>query len=421
MKEKIAVLGAGLAGLSVAYHLADECVVYEQEHETGGLARTRVLDGFTFDIDGHLLHFKTGYAQRLISEILPGVFTSHKRKAWIYSQGTFTKYPFQANTYGLPGKTVKNCILGMFKVSAQDQNDQTKNFYDWMLRNFGKGITQYFMYPYNSKFWTMAPEVKLKHVLDGAFTAKTKPIGYNSEFWYPKAGGIDQIAKALTRKLTNINTCHRVKAIDIQKKKIYFEHGEQINYEKVVWSIPLVELKNLIANKIPRNVRNAFEGLRCISIFNLNLGIDRENITDKHWIYFPEDKYSFFRVGFPTNFSENVAPKGTSSLYSEVSYSHNKPLNKKTIQTKIISDLITCGILSKNDRILKRHINDIKYGYVVYDHQYRENLSVINDFLAQNDIYPIGRFGRWQYMSMEDVLLDGQAVAQMLKGVPCSI
>ncbi len=60
-KKNIIILGAGLAGLSAAWHLQKrgiDCQVFEKESEVGGLCRSRQIDGFTFDCAGHLLHFK---------------------------------------------------------------------------------------------------------------------------------------------------------------------------------------------------------------------------------------------------------------------------------------------------------------------------------------------------------------------------
>ena len=54
----ILIVGAGLAGLSTAYHLSGlPYRLYEREQEVGGLCRSYKKDGFTFDYTGHLLHF----------------------------------------------------------------------------------------------------------------------------------------------------------------------------------------------------------------------------------------------------------------------------------------------------------------------------------------------------------------------------
>ena len=57
-KNGIVILGAGLAGLSTAYHLKYGYTLFEKELEPGGLARSIYQDGYIFDYDGHLLYFK---------------------------------------------------------------------------------------------------------------------------------------------------------------------------------------------------------------------------------------------------------------------------------------------------------------------------------------------------------------------------
>ncbi len=425
MSEKIIILGAGLAGLSAGFHIKNKVRIFEKENQVGGLARTDIIDGFIFDYDGHLLHFKTKYVKQLIKELLPDLLFEHKRNAWIYSNKVYTKYPFQANTFGLPLQIVKKCILGMLKARPKPKAEDNQNLYEWMLSSFGKGITKYFMYPYNYKFWTIppqeliadwtvnfVPQVKIRSVLDGAFTLKTKSVGYNSEFSYPKIGGIDQLPKAFAKHSKTIYTGYEVKTIDIENRVVCFKNGKMEKYTRLISSIPMIDLRRLIINKIPDKVKNAFLKLRYISIYNLNLGIDRTKISDKHWIYYPEEKFSFFRVGFPMNFSQNVTPRDKSSLYAEVSYSDKKPLARKDINKIITEDLISAGILNENDAVLVSHVNDIKYGYVVYDSNYRDSLKILKDYLKENHIFPIGRFGKWKYMSMEDVIIDGKAVAQ---------
>src|SRR6058998_874069 len=106
----VVILGAGLTGLSAAYHLAAPALVIEREPEVGGLARTRVEEGFTFDCTGHLLHLKERRVMALVHSLLPDAFSRHERRALIYSKGVYTPYPFQANLHGLPPEVVHECV-----------------------------------------------------------------------------------------------------------------------------------------------------------------------------------------------------------------------------------------------------------------------------------------------------------------------
>ncbi|MBN2097741.1 MAG: hypothetical protein JW714_04605, partial [Candidatus Omnitrophica bacterium] len=142
----------------------------------------------------------------------------------------------------------------------------------------------------------------------------------------------------------------------------------------------------------------------------------RSSLSDKHWLYFPEDKFIFFRVGFPTNFSSSVAPPGKSSLYAEVAYAKYHPLNQAKLTRRIMQDLRRAKILSSKDTVEVCLPLDIKYGYVIYDHNYKKSTELIHRFLQDHQVYAIGRYGRWKYMSMEDTILDALAIAAFLSG-----
>lgn len=427
-KKRIIILGSGLAGLSTAWHLQKkglDCQIFEKEPEVGGLCRSKKIGGFTFDCDGHLLHFKHRYTFDLVKKLLGDNLVKHQRSAWIYSSGRFSCYPFQANLYGLPKPVIQDCLLGFiqtYKASCLKSNNQC-SFYDWIMRTFGKGIAQHFMIPYNTKFWLHSPKKltcewldgfipapSLKEVIDGTLEPNKRQFGYNAVFWYPKQGGINQLPLALASEIKNLHTDCAVVKIDLAKKQVKLTSGDSVSFDLLVSTIPLPEMPFLIGG-LPKEVGALFKKLKWNSIFNLNLGLKKNDLTARHWVYLPQKEISFFRVGFFHNFSSSLVPAGKHSLYAEVAYSKNKPVDKNKIISQSIKDLKKINILRAQEDILVQDINDIKYGYPIYDFNYRLAREGIVKFLAQNNIISCGRYGSWRYMSMEDVLLEGKNVA----------
>jgi len=429
-KQSILILGAGLAGLSAAWHLQRkglDCQVFEKENEVGGLCRSKKINGFTFDCDGHLLHFKHNYTLQLIKHLLGENLVRHKRSAWIYSFGRFSRYPFQVNLYGLPKSIAKDCLLEFIKINHNGiRTNGNGSFYHWINKTFGKGIARYFMIPYNTKFWTVPldeltcewidgfiPVPTLNQIIGGTIEESKQNLGYNAFFWYPKKGGISEVSQALSSQVKNIFKACKINKIDLKRKEIDLGVGRRKRFDFLVSTIPLPDMLYLI-NKIPKDIIACFKNLRWNSVFNLNLGIERKLTNSWHWIYFPDKKFSFFRVGFPHNFSTSLVPSDKTSLYIEVSYSTNKPINKNDIVTRIKDDLEEAGILTKADQICVEDINDIKYAYPIYDNNYYQSRAKILKFLVQNNIIPCGRYGSWRYMSMEDVILDGKDVVKRI-------
>lgn len=423
--KRIIILGAGLTGLSAAWHLQKkgiECLLFEKEKVAGGLCRSSNISGFTFDYDGHTLHFKHRYSFDFVKRLLGNNLARHKRSAWIYYDGRYIPYPFQANLHRLPLPVLKECLLDFIAACAAPRRGET-NFYDWIVQTFGKGIARHFMIPYNSKFWTIplqnltcewldgfVPVPSLKELIGGSVGDNPKAFGYNAVFWYPKNGGIGQLPHALAGQVRNIFTGCRVTGVDFKKKEIEISNGMREKFDYLIYTIPLPELSR-ISKFLPRQMYSAVNKLKWNSILNLNLGIEGTPRHNKHWVYFPQEQFSFFRVGFFNNFSLGLSPAGKHSLYIEASYSKSRPIDKSGTLKSIIKDLNTVGILGKSDKVCCRHVNDIQYGYPIYDKNHSSARNLIEDYCLKNNVYLAGRYGSWRYMSMEDSLLDGKRVA----------
>ena len=145
------IVGAGLTGLSCAYHLGGDYLLVERENEPGGMVRTRERHpGFLCDHTGHWLHLRSDQMKGLVQKLLPGELVEHERKAVIHLGGILTPYPFQANTYGLPREIVLECLLGLLKArhpedfGLQPPAEAPRNFREWLVRHFGEGIAQPF-------------------------------------------------------------------------------------------------------------------------------------------------------------------------------------------------------------------------------------------------------------------------------------
>jgi protoporphyrinogen oxidase len=425
MKKKIVVLGGGLAGVSAAYHLVEhDPRLFERDSAIGGLCRSFTQDGFTFDCTGHLIHLKNQYTKDLVARILPDAFHAHERLAAIHSKSVTTPYPFQANTYGLPPEVVKECVVGFVESMQGSSNGGPKNFHDWVVRTFGTGIAKHFMLPYNEKFWKQdlhnitsdwvswsIPKPTLEEVVNGALGLTNKGMGYNPKFIYPKNGGIDCLPQALAKPVQRVHMNESVESINPKTKSICMTSGRDETYDFLISTLPLPIAFGMLRDTPDSLVAKARQ-LHAISVLNINLGIDRPHISDQHWIYFPEDQYVFSRVGFPMNFSKTVAPKGTSSIYIEITHQPGVKLNVEEMFERSIRDLQKCGVLQGSDRVLTRHVLDIKFAYVVFDEHRQAHLQNLVDYLESRDIFTAGRYGRWDYFSMEDSILSGKSAAE---------
>ena len=431
----VVILGAGLTGLSTAYHLEKkgffDYQIFEKDSTIGGLCRSITQDGFTFDYTGHLIHASDAYFREFINQTIGyEALGSIERRSYIYSHETYTKYPFQMNLFGLPPHVISDCIKGF---ACKKRNSNPKTFYDWVLTNFGAGIADHFFFPFQRKIFSyplkkvtptwmgrFVPNTSLEKLIAGAIQppVQSEAIGYNAHFYYPHAGGINAWVTSIAHKLQNsILTGFAAQRIDLKKRIIYFANGESEPFQTLISTIPLDIFLTHIDEPTNSNLSAAANKLICNSVVNFNLGIAQENISDKHWIYFPEAKYPFYRIGFAHNFARRMAPAGCSSLYGEFSHIKASP---KTIKRKLDASISATKDLLKlhSEQIITQAVIPIKHAYVIYDTWREKYLPKLHAQLSELNVFSIGRYGEWKYSSMQEAILDGKKIADQIAIIP---
>jgi len=433
----ILVLGAGLTGLSTAFHLsarpggADYRLV-EREREPGGLARSMDADGFVFDFTGHLLHLRDPGVRALVDRLLPGGLAGHSRRAFVFSKGVLTPYPFQANTFGLPADVVRECVEGFVETLIEEARYKGApgvearasglSFHDWVLRTFGRGIARHFMFPYNEKLWRRdlrelssewvawsIPKPSLGDVIAGAVGRSDKAFGYNPSFLYPRADGIRALPNAFLGHVRPPELGRRAVAVDLARRAVRLDDGETVGYEALISTLPLPELVAMAA-PVPEAMREAAARLDYVSVCNANVGLEGATVPDAHWIYFPEPEFPFYRMGVPTNLSAAVAPPGAAALSFEASYRRDAA-PAGGFDEAALAAAVSAGVVTGAVRRLTSRVLHLRYGYVVFDEHRRRHLPAILDFLERHGVRSTGRYGAWEYSSMEDAIRHGREAA----------
>jgi len=425
----ILILGGGLAGLSTAYHLGQvPHLVLEGEASPGGLCRSREVDGYVFDHTGHLLHLRDPRAERLVAELMPDAFRVIERRALIRSRGATLPFPFQANLHGLPREVVAECILGFVEAMGVPVPGGSRvSFRDWSLAVLGRGISEAFMFPYNTKLfrrdpsgmtadwvsWAV-PRPNLAEVVQGALGIENRGMGYNPTFRYPAVGGIEIVPNAFADRVERLRLGARVAEVDAARRTVTLEGGERLDWERLVVTVPLPGFLRMLRG-VPDDFRALADRLDWSVVACLNLGIERPNVGGgAHWIYFPDPDVPFYRVGFPSGFSDRVAPAGCSSMYVEFGLARDERPDLGTLADGAIEVLRREGFLRHDDPIAVRDWIRIDPGYVIFDRDRQDVLARVVPELERMGIHLIGRYGAWTYSYMERAMLDGLEIARSL-------
>ena len=415
---KTIIIGAGFAGLAAGIKLKENFLIIEKDKRPGGLCKSETKDGFVFDYTGHFLHLRDKKIEKFVLENSTCQLNKITRHAFIYSKGAYTGYPYQINNYGLPAETIAENLTGFIRTSLV-KNPKQENFKQWILNTLGEGIAKNFMVPYNSKLWKypldkmtvkwlgrFVPTTTLDEIMNGILPKAKTDTGYNAAFYYPETGGIEAVIKDFYAKVKDkVKLGETVIKIDTKAKKVITDKGEYI-YETLINTMNLKSFMKIASGLAGSKLAKK---LKATSVYNLNIGYMGTAPKDKHWVYVPEKDFVFYRVGFPHNVAPKNVPQECGAVFAEVAF---RGTLSTGLDKKIISGLIKMGILKNETVIISKLPMFLKEAYVIYD-KYREvKLPVIMAELKSKDILSIGRWGAWEYSSMEDAIMQGFEVAE---------
>lgn len=413
---EIAVLGAGISGLSIARMLADigaGVTVYEKEKTIGGLARTRFVDGYLYDpYGGHVFNSKH-------PEVLEWAFGLLERKQWkytarnakIYYDGRYVSYPFELSLCELGTEDAVDCI---YDYMMSQQGDRPDNFQDWIIWNFGRAIAERYMLPYNEKIWNYSlrdmetewmegkmplPAKKeiIRSILLKDSTERKMP---HSAFYYPIEGGIQRFVDCIADGLSILNNT-AVKSIRASGNEWVI--NESAKYDYVISTIPLPELPQMM--DLPGSIYDSISNLKYNSLTTVLFKCPPTDIT---WLYIPSRDYQSHRVGYQSTLTPNASPQKNEGVAALEIIGNRFDINAINSYSKVLPDEL--GYTEALD------YDWTKYAYVVFDANYRKNITnVLSYFNTLCGIELLGRWGQWNYNNMDLCILDAMRLCRRLE------
>jgi protoporphyrinogen oxidase len=419
----IAILGAGISGISAGYHLGlekQEYIVFEKRNSWGGLCDNFILEEeYRFDYFVHLSFAKDEYVRNLFSESAD--FYKHTPLSTNYYKGRWLKHPVQNNLSKL---NIDDKVKIISDFIERPKFDYFTSYKEWLFSQFGSYFATNFPERYTRKYWTIPAEEMtvdwlsnrfslppLDKLLRGAFEEQEENFYYAKEMLYPTQGGYKSFLKGMASK-TYIETNKEVVLIDLKTKRIDFADNSFIHYEDLISSIPLPEFIKRIKD-VPRNILEASEKLLCTSGQLVSLGFNRPDIPRNIWFYIYDEDILPARVYSPSIKSPDNVPDGKSSLQFETYFSKNKPAKLKSgsLIEHIVEKGIRMGLFSLNDIEITDY-REVTYANVVFDFERKSNLSIVHNYLDEIGISYIGRFGEWDYLWSDQSLLSGKKKAE---------
>ena len=415
MSKNWAVLGAGVSGLTAARLLhdrGDTAVVYEKEPTCGGLARTRITDGFVYDPHGgHIFNSKHPEVVEWVFSVLPNdQWQFNVRNAKIFFDGLYVSYPFELSLCELSEEDALDCAYDYLMAQV---GPEPENFRDWLTWNFGAGIADRYMIPYNSKIWAYPlekmgtswmrgkmplPEKKelLRSLVMKDPTERKMP---HSTFYYPLHGGIQTMIDAIAEPLDVKLDCAVTRICSSGEGWTVNGEGP---YDGIICTIPLKELPDIM--DLPSDVSSAIEGLKYNS---LNTVLFDCPSTDISWLYIPGNHYRAHRVGYQSALTPYATPNGQGSGALEF-------IGERA---EIDDQMITRGHLIPEELEPNRIIDSqyTEYAYVIHDLNYQNNTLLVRNYFEQLEGFNLtGRWALWNYKNMDLCMKDSMSLVERL-------
>ncbi len=446
MRTKVAIIGAGPAGLTAGYLLSKEdveVVVLEADPVyVGGISRTVTYNGFHFDIGGHRFFSKSKAVEDLWTEILPNDMMVRARSSRIFYGGKFFSYPLRPFEALLKLGVFRStlCILSWLKARLFPVRNP-RNFEEWVSNQFGKRLFNTFFKSYTEKVWGMScKEIsadwaaqRIKGLsLGSAIKNALIPQRYNGDrskviktlihsFRYPRRGpgmmweACAEKMKVLGGKLEMGCRVTRCSHDEVSGAwTVEYKNGKgdlhTVEAEHIISSAPMRELTCGLSPAVSERTKRAAESLKYRDFITVMLILKDRQMFDDNWIYIHDPSVKVGRVQNFRSWSPEMVPEPDKVCYGLEYFCFEGDGLWESSDSKLIDlarrELIQIGLAKEGDFIDGCVVRQ-KKAYPVYDDDYARHVATIRQELEIRypNLHLVGRNGMHKYNNQDHAMM----------------
>ncbi|TMA21975.1 MAG: NAD(P)/FAD-dependent oxidoreductase [Deltaproteobacteria bacterium] len=455
---KVAVIGAGPAGLTAAYLLSKEriavTVIEADPKLVGGIARTASYKGYHFDIGGHRFFSKSKEVEDLWTELLPKDLLERPRSSRIFYRGKFFAYPLKAVEALLKLGILESilCVLSYLKARLFPVRNP-KNVEDWVSNQFGKRLYGIFFKTYTEKVWGMpcreisadwaAQRIKGLSLLSAVWHAlvpqrksREKVIKtLIDSFRYPRKGPgmMWEACAARVREMGNtVRMGERVVGCvyDDASRQWTLTHVDAAGVrhttvaDHVISSAPMRDLARGLSPALPPAALEAAGRLKYRDFVTVVLILKERNVFDDNWIYIHDPAVSVGRIQNFKSWSPEMVPDPSMCCYGLEYFC----FEGDGLWTAKDEDLIALG-KREIEQIGLASAADVVDGcvvrqpkaYPVYDDNYARNVEIVRREMEERfpTLHLVGRNGMHKYNNQDHAMMTAMlCVKNIVAGRP---
>ncbi len=442
---RIAVIGAGPAGITAAYELSKaipegkikQLDVYEISPRVGGLSKSIELWNQIVDLGPHRFFSQDPRVNRLWLEVVEDNYDIINRQTRIFYKNKFFDYPLKPGNAlrGLGIFEAARCVLSYVWQRIFPTKD-TSTFEGWVTNRFGKRLYQIFFKTYSEKLWGIpcdrldsdfaSQRIKKLNLFEAIKNAlfqgrDNKHKTLVDQFAYPLKG-TGWVYERMSEKIReNGGKVHLKKGIEKVEttgnvvKSIILTTGEKIDYDHVISSMPIsLLIRNL--SETPNHILELANSLKFRNTMLVYIKINRTDIFPDQWLYIHSKdmetgRITNFRNWLPELYGEEKKTIICCEYWANFEDKEWKRNDEELISTAK-NDLIKAGFV-KNEEIEDGEVIRLPRCYPVYFKGYKEKLQPIENFLdSVENLHVIGRYGAYKYNNQDHSIIMGIFAAE---------
>jgi protoporphyrinogen oxidase len=436
--DRILVIGAGPAGLTAAYLLAQDgapVTVLEADEVVGGISRTASYKGFRFDIGGHRFFTKFDPVQKLWEEILGDEFIRVPRLSRIHYRGRYFAYPLKAMNALVNLGPLSACRILLSYLRAQLwPSPIEENFEQWVSNRFGRRLYEIFFKTYTEKVWGVPcteiraewaaqriQNLSLARAIASAVSVSRRPTNVKSlieEFRYPRLGPgqMWELTRDRVRDLGGqVLMRYRARAIEVRGGRVVAVRADtpdgerRFEAEHVITTMPIRDLVRALDPAPPPDVCQGGEGIRYRDFLVVALIVDREPLFPDNWIYIHTPGVKVGRVQNFNNWSRAMVPvPGKTCLGLEYFCFEGDGLwsSPDADLIRLASGELDQLGLARGATVSDGTVIRMRKAYPIYDSTYRANLDRVRAHIDPiPNLHTVGRNGMHKYNNQDHSML----------------
>jgi len=435
---KIAVIGAGPAGLSCALELArkgQDVTVFEADTAVGGISRTISIWGMNVDYGPHRFFTMDKRVADFWIDTIRDDFILVDRLTRIFYKNKFFDYPLKPlNAFvGLGFIESLYCGFSYLKASIDPKKNE-KSFADWVSNRFGQRLYEIFFKTYSEKLWGIscdeldadfaAQRIKglnlYEAVKNALFKGKAQHKTLVEQFAYPRHGA-GEVYERIADRFAALGGSVR---LGVSVERLVIKDGRVSGLDtsegffacdEVVSTMPLtdiIEHTDAFSDAVKKSSRQLT--YRNTTLVYLNIA--QADIFKDNWIYVHANNLQTGRITNFRNWSPDMLHgKGEAILMLEY-WSYDQDELWRMDDSALI-DLarreITATGLVEGRAVGEGHVVRIHRSYPVYARGYETHLKVLQDAVdAVQGLTCIGRNGSFKYNNQDHSILMGLLAAE---------